>query len=201
MSRSKKIKFTPSSSSSQTDFRAFMKNPALEDDFLRISSLEILPGRFVKYEDFNDYDIVSYLQNCGLYHMFSTDSRQGYYPFLIHLFYTNLTYEDNEDDVHIYSMVKGVNIKLSPKSLDRIFSIPYHDLSINDINMDDAEVLSNIFLPGQGLPMSNNKLKPIPRLIGRILTYNICPKTVSYNYYSRDLATCVYVIMAGLEVN
>ena len=99
MSRSKKTKFTPSSSSSQVDFRAFLKNPALEDDFLRISSLEILPGRFVKYEDFNDYDIVSYLQNCGLYHMFSTDSRQGYYPFLIHLFYTNLTSEDNEDDV------------------------------------------------------------------------------------------------------
>ena len=60
MSRFKKTKFTPSSSSTQADFRAFLKNPALEDDFLRISSLEILPGRFVKYEDFNDYDIVSY---------------------------------------------------------------------------------------------------------------------------------------------
>ena len=92
-------------------------------------------------------------------------------------------------------MVKGVNIKLSPKSLGRIFSIPYHDLSINDINIDDAEVLSNMFLPGQGLPMSKNKLKPIPRLIGRILAYNIYPKIGSYNYYSRDLATCVYAIM------
>ena len=127
---------------------------------MRISQLEILPGRFVKYEDFNDYDIVSYLQNYGLYTIFLTDSRQGYYPFLIHLLYTNLTYEDNDDDVHIYSMVKGVNIKLSSKFLGHIFSIPYHSLFINDINMDDAEVLSNMFLPGQGLPMSNNKLKP-----------------------------------------
>ena len=109
---------------------------------------------------------------------------------MIHLFYTNLTYEDNEDDVHIYSMIKGVNIKLSPKSLGRIFSIPYHGLSINDISMDDAKVLLNMFLSGQGLPMFNNKLKPISRLIGRILTYNICPKAGSYNYYSRDLATC-----------
>ena len=49
--------------------------------------------------------------------------------------------------------------------------------------------------------MSDNKLKPIPRLIGRILAYNICPKTGSYNDYSRDLATCVYAIMARLEVN
>ena len=87
MSRSKKTKFTPSSSSSQVDFRAFLKNPALEEDFIRLSSLEILPGRFVKYEDFYDYDIVSYLQNCGLIHMFSTDSRHGYYPFLILVLY------------------------------------------------------------------------------------------------------------------
>ena len=62
ISKSKKSKFTPSSSSSQKDFRVFLKNPTLEDDYLRISQLEILPGRFVKYEDFNDYDIVSYLQ-------------------------------------------------------------------------------------------------------------------------------------------
>ena len=58
MFRSKKFKFTPSSSSSQTDFRAFLKNPALEDDFLRISQLEILPGRFVNYDDFVEYNIV-----------------------------------------------------------------------------------------------------------------------------------------------
>jgi len=77
MSRSKKSKFTPSSSSSQTDFRVFLKNLALEDEYLRISQLEILSGRFVKYEVFHDYDIVSYLQISGLYTMFFTESRQG----------------------------------------------------------------------------------------------------------------------------
>jgi len=50
--------------------------------------------------------------------------------------------------------------------------------------MDDDDVLSNIFFPGQELPMTNTKLKHVPRLIGRILAYNICLKTVSYNYYS-----------------
>ena len=69
MSRSKKSKFTPSSSSSQTDFRAFLKKPALED-FLRISSLEILPGRLVKYEDFNDYDILLSSKLWSLYYIF-----------------------------------------------------------------------------------------------------------------------------------
>ena len=87
------------------------------------------------------------------------------------------------------------------KSLGRIISISYHGLSLNDIDMVDDEILSNIFLSGQGLPMTNNKLKSVPRLIGRILAYNICPKIRSYNYYSCDLATCVYAIMTGLEVN
>ena len=31
--------------------------------------------------------------------------------------------------------------------------------------------------------------------------YNICPKTGSFNYFSRELSACVYVIMARLEVN
>ena len=52
MSRSKKSKFTPSSSSSQTDFRVFLKNLALKDDYLRISQLEILRGRFVSMKTF-----------------------------------------------------------------------------------------------------------------------------------------------------
>ena len=201
MSKSKKTKFTPSSSTSQVDFKKFLKNPGLEADYIRLSSLDIIPGRFVKYEDFSQYDIMSYLRNCGLFNMFSTDFKQAYYPFLIYLFYTNLTFEDNEDDVHIYSLVKGINLKLSPKSIGRILSIPFHGLLLDEIIMDDEEVLSNIFLPGQGLPMTNTKLKPIPRLIGRILSYNICPKSGSYNYYSRELSACVYAIMAGLEVN
>ena len=49
--------------------------------------------------------------------------------------------------------------------------------------------------------MTNTKLKPVPSLIGRILAYNIYPKTRSYNYYFHDLATCVYVIKVGLKVN
>ena len=67
--------------------------------------------------------------------------------------------------------------------------------------MDDGHVLSEIFLPGKGLPMTNNKLKPIPRLIGRILAYNLIPKTGSFDYFSQDLTVCVYALMVGLQVN
>ena len=117
MLRSKKTKFIPSSSSAQTDFRFFLKNPTLNDDSLRLSQLEILPGRFVNYEDFHEYDIELFLQKPRLHTMFFTESRQGYYLFLLHLVYTNFTYEDNDDIVQLSSLVKGVHVKLTPKSL------------------------------------------------------------------------------------
>ena len=66
--------------------------------------------------------------------------------------------------------------------------------------MTNEDVLSQIFLPGQGLPMAN-KLQPTPRLIGRILADKICPKTWSFNYFSHGLSVYVYAIMSKLEVN
>ena len=201
MSRSKKTKFTPGSSSSNVDFRSFLRNPNLEKDYLRLSQLDIIPGRFINYDDFYDYDIMSYLRTCGLYNMFSSEVKDEYYPFLIYLFYTHLNYEDNENATYLETFVKGVNIKLSIKQIGRILSIPYSGLTLDEIVMDDEDILNQIFLPGQHLPMTNNKLRPIPRLIGRILSYNICPKTGSYNYFSRELSSCVYAIMAGHDVN
>ena len=95
----------------------------------------------------------------------------------------------------------GININLTLKSLGKILNIPSHSVTLNEIEMDDEKVFSRIYLLGQGPPMANSKLQPIPRLIGRILAYNICVKMGSYNYYSHDLATCVYVIMAKFKVN
>ena len=69
--------------------------------------------------------------------MFSFDSRQGYYPFLIYLFYTNFSYEDNDDNVMLSTLVKGIKIQLTPKSLSRILHIPYHDLNLSEIEMTE----------------------------------------------------------------
>jgi len=50
----------------------------------------------VKFSDFLEYDIALYLQQAGLCDLFSIESKQVYYPTLIYLFFTNLTYEDDE---------------------------------------------------------------------------------------------------------
>ena len=71
---------------------------------------------------------------------------------------------------------------------------------LNEINTMDEKIFSKIFLLGQGPPMINTKLQPIPILIGRILAYNICPKMDS-SLFSRELSSFVYAIMGNLEVN
>jgi len=86
-----------------------------------LSQLEIIPRCFVNYSDFTEYDISSYLLQTGLHDMFSFESRQGYYPSLIYLFYTNLNYEDNDDNIILSTLVKGIEIKMTPRSLGRIF--------------------------------------------------------------------------------
>jgi len=161
----------------------------LKDDYLTLSQLEIIPGRFVNYFDFTAYNISSYLLQTGLHGMFSFDSRKGYYPSLIYLFYTNLNYEDNDDNVMLSILLKAVEIRMTPRSLGRILHISSHGLTLSEIEMNNDEVFSRIYLPGQGPLMTNNKLQPISQLIGCILAYNICLKTDSYNYYSHDLAT------------
>ena len=50
----------------------------------------------MKFSDFLEYDIALYLQQAGLCDLFSIESKQVYYPTLIYLFFTNLTYEDDE---------------------------------------------------------------------------------------------------------
>jgi len=141
MSRAKKAKFTASSSFKSIDFRAFLKNPGLKADYLKISQLEIIPGRFVNYNDFTEYDISSYLQNTGLYDLFSIDHKQGYYPSLINLFFTNLIHEDDDNSVQLSTLVNGIDIELTPKSLGKILNIPYQGLTLNEIEMTDDEVI------------------------------------------------------------
>jgi len=79
--------------------------------------------------------------------MFSSESKQGYYPSLIYLFYTNLSYEDNDDNVQLTTLVKGNEIKLTPKSLGRIINISYHSLNLSEIEMINDEVFSRTIFP------------------------------------------------------
>ena len=121
---------------------------------------------------------------------------------LTHLLaFRKLAYKDEDNSELFSTVVKETEIELFSKSLWKTLHISYHSLTLNEILLDDEEILSRFYLPSQEPNMANNKLKPIPRLIGCILAYNICPKMGSFNYFSHDLASCIYAIMAKIEFN
>ena len=72
MSRFKKSKLNPSSSE---DYHQFLKNHTLADDYIHLSELEIIPGRFVKFLDFISYNLDSYFKQAGLFHLFAMDAK------------------------------------------------------------------------------------------------------------------------------
>lgn len=72
----------------------------------------------------------------------------------------------NNNDV-ISTLVKGIEIELTLKTLGQILNIPYKGVPLDKVKMSDKFLLANeILLPGKGLPLESNKLRPIPRLIG-----------------------------------
>ena len=79
----------------------------------------------MNFNDFIEYDISSYLQNTGLYDLFLIDQKQGYYPSLTYLFFTNLIYKDDDNSVLLSTLVNGIDIELTPKSLGKILNIRY----------------------------------------------------------------------------
>ena len=202
MSRSKKAKQTHSSVNDE--IIVYLRSPELLEEFNRLSSLEILTGRFVKFDDFILWNFSSYFENVGLLELFSAENKKPSYPFLVQLFYTNIervgTIGGSEK---IKTLVKGMEIELTTKTIGKIFNIPYQGVSLSSVRMNDSDLLSNhIFLPGHGKPLNNsNKLRPFPRFIARILAYNLFPKTGSFHFISLELAKAIYAIMGNIQVN
>jgi len=119
--------------------------------------LKYNPWNFVNFPDFITYDHASYFEHGGLFDLLSMDYKIAYYPSLIRLFFTNMTHHHNTktDFQSLKTLVKDTNIELTSKSIDKILQIPYKGLKISYIEMTDEDVLSQIFLPGKGLPMAN----------------------------------------------
>lgn len=202
MSRSKRSRSGPSQP--VEDYTIYLKDPTLLDAFKEMQSYDILPGRFIKYEDFALHNLKGYFANVGLDKLYSSENQKPYYPLLIKLFYTNLSHKKLDTDNRVItSLVKGKEISFSPKLLGKMLNIPYRGISLEDVSMDDEHILQNlIFLPGQGGIINHSqKLRPFPRFIARILAYNLYPKSGSFHFISLELAKALYAIMANIQVN
>ena len=96
-------------------------------------------------------------------------------------------------------LVKNTEIEITTRTIGKALHIPYRCPTLNESTWIMMKSSQKIFFPVKPLPWQ--QLQPVPRLIGRILAYNICPKMRSFNYFSRELSACVYGIMARLDGN
>ena len=65
------------------------------------------------------------------------------------------------------------------------------------------EFLNKFFFPAAPhcLPLKNTNLQTRARIAGRILAHNVLRKTGSFDYYSTDLSTALYVLFRNISVN
>jgi hypothetical protein len=192
-----------SSINPDTAYLQFLNNPDLAKVFVRFSSQDVHQERFIKFQDFIHYPLEYLFKTTGLFDLLSIDNLVLCYPFLVRLFYTNLSSSTPPQNNFLESSVKNIHIKLTPKQIGNLLKVPSTGLSLNSITMDDDDILSTMLEDGETLNphIFNRALRPLPRLIGRILSHNILQKSGSFTYISLDLAKYIYAIMGGLQVN
>ena len=85
----------------------------------------------------------------------------------------------------------------------KILYLPAEGHGLHDISLTDENILAEILFDPRRIhsPIKNTWLKPGPRLVAQILSYNIIPKTGSFHHISRDLVCLLYGIYAQLFIN
>ena len=139
----------------------------------------------------------NYLQ--AFLHLFDVSADPLHYPLLIHLFYTNL--QIDHETGFLSSLVRDVEIEFDSKLLGQILDIPPSETLFNTIELNDERIFEQILLPDAPHcpPFKNINLQTRARIAGRILAHNVLPKTGSFDYYSTDLSTALYVLFGNIS--
>ena len=191
------------SSNPDTSYLQYLRTPNLTKAFTQFSSKDVHQERFVNFGDFPNYDISTLFARTGLHNVFSLNNKVACYPFLVRLFYTNLEISSPPPNHFFETSVKNIPIKLSPIELGTLLRIPTTGATLQSIKMDNPEILNLMFEDGIRFKpgIFTRAFRPLPRLVGRIISHNIQQKSGSFTYISNDLAKFVYAILGGISVN
>ncbi|XP_020254102.1 uncharacterized protein LOC109831175 [Asparagus officinalis] len=195
----------PESSSSSvkaSHYEDYLLFKPLVRKYRELCKLKILPTRYIKYPELAIYKTQSLLHNVGLDKLFDESLKVPYYPFLVYLFYANMSTSSSADgSLTISSSVKNVAIAFTANELAGILQIPTSDVELRSIELSDPSVNHQMFSPGCSYPMNNNSLNPIAKLIARIIAHNLIPKTGSFDHFASDKINAVYAIFAEIKVD
>ena len=80
-----------SSSSIASNYEDFLLFKPLVKKYRELCKLKILSTRYIKYEELVIYNIHEILFVVGLHDLLDVEHKVPYYPFLVYLFYANLS--------------------------------------------------------------------------------------------------------------
>jgi len=183
---------------------SFLNNPTLSTYFDKISTYDIQQDRFVNFLDLQNYDIDTLFEASGLLNLLSFNHMTPCFPYLVKLFYTNMETTTPPQPTALTSNVMNHPIRLSSSRLGSILDVPHVGSSLKSIKMNNPTVLSRMLFPDREPKAGLNSiqdLRPQARIISRILSWSIIPKSGSYSYVSLNLLKATYAIMAEMSIN
>jgi hypothetical protein len=182
---------------------SYLNHPNLSSYFDKLNTYEIQQDRYVNFVDLQHYDIDTIFQASRLYNLLDADNMDPCFPYLVKLFYTNMTSNEPNQTTAIMSNVLNNPIRVTIPLLGHILGIPFTGTLLKNVKMEDLNVLARMMNPNvrPDPPFNSNNLLPQARIVSRILSWSIIPKGGSYTYVSQNLLKATYSIMAELNIN
>lgn len=182
---------------------SYLNNPTLSTYFDKLNTYDIQQDRFVNFLELQNYDVDTLFQSSGLDTLLSCNNMTPCFPYLVKLFFTNMSTSEPHQTTAITSNVLNIPIRFTIPRLGSILGIPHTGTTLKSVKMDNPDVLGRMLYPNvrpePGL--NSNNLQPQARIISRILSWSIIPKSGSYSYVSQNLLKATYSIMAELNIN
>ena len=121
------------------------------------------------------------------------------YHEIIAMFYANLQREENTDKL-IFT-VHRVQVIITVRELGEILEIPFNGIRLEELEVKDDRYRDMITKPNSPSKVEYKHLTSLGKIIARIVSYNILPKTGSYTHISNDQFKAMYAIVKHTKVN
>ena len=177
----------------------YSKNRTTGPEYYDYLRLNMAYERFVKFSDFGDFNLEEIFEKCGLDKFLSISHKYDeIYPEILAMFYANMKREEKKI---IKTTIHRVQVTISLKEIGEILEIPSNGIRLEEVEVEDDKFKDMIAKPNSPSKIEYKHLTSLGKLISRIISYNILPKTGSYTHISNDQFKAMYAIVKHLEVN
>src|SRR5436189_1189832 len=98
----------------------------------------------------------------------------------------------------IVTFIHRIKVIVSIREVGEILEVPSSGIRLEEVEVEFKDIITK---PNSPSKIEYKHLTPLGKLISRIISYNILPKTGSFTHISTDQFKAMYAIVKHLEVN